>query len=97
MATENVKIQAKANLEQLKPYLCPTYVGFPNTVPDVYRAAEFIKEFKQFEKNDNLPNFIIMLLPNDHTSGHDPAVPHRGQRWPIMTWLWGKLLKPFQQ
>jgi YVTN family beta-propeller protein len=73
--TNMIKIRAKANLEQLIPYLCPTYVGFPNKVPDVYRAAEFIKELKEFERNDNFPNFIIMLLPNDHTSGTRPGMP----------------------
>ena len=73
--SNKIKIRAKANLEQLIPFLCETYVGFPNTVPDAYRAAEFIKELKEFEKNDNLPNFIIMLLPNDHTSGTRPGMP----------------------
>ncbi|HBE39899.1 MAG TPA: hypothetical protein DDW27_01590 [Bacteroidales bacterium] len=73
--TKNIKIKAEANLEQLIPFICPTYVGFPNKVPDVYRAAEFIKELKEFEKNDNFPNFIIMLLPNDHTSGTRPGLP----------------------
>lgn len=70
-----IKIQADANLEQLKPYLCPTYIGFPNKVSDQYRADEFIKELKEFEKNGNFPNFIIMLLPNDHTSGTSPGLP----------------------
>lgn len=73
--THKIKITAKPNLPQLKPYLCPTYVGFPNTVPDVYRANEFIKELKQYEKSNNFPNFIIMLLPNDHTSGTRPGRP----------------------
>ncbi len=73
--TQEITIRAKENLEQLKPYLCPTFVGFPNTVPDVYRAAEFIKELNAFEKNDNFPNFVIMLLPNDHTSGTRPGMP----------------------
>jgi YVTN family beta-propeller protein len=70
-----ISIRAKANLDQLKPYLCPTYIGFPNEVSDAYRAAEFIKELKEYEKNDNFPNFIIMLLPNDHTSGTQPGMP----------------------
>lgn len=73
--TKKIKIRAKANLEQLKPYLCPTFVGFPNKIPDIYRASEFIKEFKTFEKNNNFPHFIIMLLPNDHTSGTSPGLP----------------------
>lgn len=73
--TGKIKIRAKENLEQLKPYLCPTYIGFPNKVSDQYRAEEFIKELKDFEKNDNFPNFTIMLLPNDHTSGTRPGMP----------------------
>ena len=73
--TNKVRIMAKANLEQLTPYMCPSFIGFPNSVSDEYRAAEFIKELKEFERNDNFPNFIIMLLPNDHTSGTQPGMP----------------------
>ena len=49
-------------------------MSFPLQVPDVYRAAQFIKELKEFEKNDNFPNFIIMDLVNDHTSGTRPGM-----------------------
>ncbi|HLN54958.1 MAG TPA: bifunctional YncE family protein/alkaline phosphatase family protein [Bacteroidales bacterium] len=70
-----ISIRAKANLDQLAPYLCPTYVGFPNTVSDQYRADEFIRELHEYEKNDSFPNFIIMLLPNNHTSGTRPGMP----------------------
>jgi YVTN family beta-propeller protein len=70
-----ITIKAKANLDQLKPYICPNYIGFPNTVSDQYRADVFIKELDEYEKNDNFPNFIIMLLPNNHTSGTRPGMP----------------------
>jgi len=50
-------------------------VGFPGKVQDVYRAGEFIKELKEFEKNDALPNFMVMLLPNDHTVGTREGYP----------------------
>jgi hypothetical protein len=73
--THKIKIRAVARLDQIEPYLCASFVGFPNTVPDVYRADEFIKELKNFERQDNFPNFIIMLLPNDHTSGTRPGFP----------------------
>ncbi len=73
--TNTIRIRAKSNLPQMEPFTCPTFIGFPNKVPDVYRAAEFIKELKEFEKNDSFPNFIIMLLPNDHTSGTKPGLP----------------------
>ena len=73
--TGKITIRAEANLEQIQPYICPTYIGFPNKVPDVYRAAEFIKELNGFEKTGNFPNLVVMLLPNDHTSGTKPGVP----------------------
>jgi len=73
--TNEIKITATTELHSLEPYLCPTYVGFPGKVQDVYRAGEFIKELKEFEKNDNLPNLMVMLLPNDHTVGTRAGYP----------------------
>jgi YVTN family beta-propeller protein len=70
-----VEIRAEANLKTLALYLCETYTGFPNIVSDVYRAAEFIKELKAFERRGTFPNFCIMLLPNNHTSGTRPGMP----------------------
>ncbi len=72
---DKIKIHAKCNLPQMEPFTCPTYIGFPERVSDQYRAGEFIKELKKFEENDNFPNFIIMLIPNDHTSGTKPGLP----------------------
>jgi YVTN family beta-propeller protein len=73
--TGKISIEARANISTIEPYICKSYIGFPNVVPDVYRAAEFIRELNEFEKNDSFPNFIIMLLPNDHTSGTRPGMP----------------------
>jgi YVTN family beta-propeller protein len=70
-----IDIRAKAAIKTLEPYLCPTAIGFPSTVPDVHRADQFIGELKDFEKNGDLPNFMIMLLPNDHTAGTRPGMP----------------------
>ena len=67
--TRTVTIQATALLDTLTPYLCPTFIGFPGKVQDVYRAREFIRELHAFEATDSMPNFMIMLLPNDHTVG----------------------------
>jgi hypothetical protein len=38
-------------------------------VPDVVRAGQFVKDLRQFEQAGNFPNFIILWLPSDHTSG----------------------------
>lgn len=73
--TSNVRIRATSRLHTLEPYLCPTFIGFPGKMQDVYRAREFIKELKEFEAKGEWPNFIIMLLPNDHTSGTREGMP----------------------
>ncbi|MBZ0254932.1 bifunctional YncE family protein/alkaline phosphatase family protein, partial [bacterium] len=70
-----IRIGAKTDVKHLESYMCPTYPGFTNKVPDVYRAQEFIREFHQYEEDGSLPNFIIMILPNDHTSGTTPGRP----------------------
>ena len=73
--TRKVTIRATTTVDSLRPHLCPTYVGFPGKVQDVYRAGEFIKELRQFEAAGKMPNLIVMLLPNDHTAGTRPGIP----------------------
>ncbi len=70
-----IEIRATARIKTLEPYICPTFIGFPYVVPDVYRANEFVKELRQFEQRGEMPNFCIMLLPNDHTAGTRPGRP----------------------
>ncbi|MBM3214062.1 hypothetical protein FJZ36_04025 [Candidatus Poribacteria bacterium] len=73
--TSNISIRATTELHTLEPYLCPTFVGFPGKVPDVYRARQFLNELAEFEAKGELPNFMIMLLPNDHTVGTREGYP----------------------
>jgi YVTN family beta-propeller protein len=70
-----VKIQATTTVDSLRPYLCPTFIGFPGTVQDVYRAHEFVRELRAFETAGKMPNLSMMLLPNDHTDGTRPGFP----------------------
>jgi YVTN family beta-propeller protein len=57
------------DIEALRPCIVTNTIGWDLDVPDVFRAAQFIKELKQFEEAGNFPNLIILWLPNDHTSG----------------------------
>jgi len=41
--------------------------------PDTLRAAAFIEELSRFEANGEMPQFIILRLPNDHTVGTMPG------------------------
>jgi DNA-binding beta-propeller fold protein YncE len=42
---------------------------------DAERAQLFLSELQQYEQNDNLPSFIFIWLPNDHTFGAAPSMP----------------------
>jgi YVTN family beta-propeller protein len=60
---------AKVGLAELRPYVDTNYLGFDLTVPDILRASEFIKDFKECERKGELPNLMVLWLPDDHTSG----------------------------
>ena len=64
----------------LGKHTAPDYLGWG--ARDYENAAEFIREFDEFEKNydspdpdKRLPNFIVMSLPEDHTKGSRPDAP----------------------
>jgi YVTN family beta-propeller protein len=64
-----------AGVASLWPIMMTNTVGWNMDVPDVFRAAQFIKELKQFEAKGELPNLILICLPNDHTSGTSAGSP----------------------
>ena len=67
--TDEIALTSEPDIEALRPYTLTNTIGWDLDVPDVWRAAQFIKNLKQFEAADNLPNLVIVWLPNDHTSG----------------------------
>ena len=71
------KIAFKPSLrpETLRKYTCPTYPGWNLAIPDVVRMNAFLKEFREYEKNGDWPNFVIVYLPQDHTAGTNPDYP----------------------
>ena len=42
-------------------------------VRDTDNAETFLREFREFEKNGNLPRFMVMSLGEDHTTGTRPG------------------------
>jgi YVTN family beta-propeller protein len=73
--TRKVKITIKVNKKSLEPYTHPTYPYFPLTAPDVYRVGLFTDDLKEWEQKGEMPNFITMSLPCDHTEGTRPGFP----------------------
>ena len=59
---------------ELRDHFDPLFADFKEDYPDQLRADEFLKEFDGFvrargKKNGELPNYVFLRLPNDHTAG----------------------------
>ena len=59
----------------LRPFTCTNTAGWETSIPDVVRVDNFLREFRAFERNGDLPALCIMDLPSDHTFGTSPAAP----------------------
>lgn len=66
----------KTTIEPMRGIISPTFPDCDNMVfSDQQRATEFLKEFEAYEQNNNLPNLVILSLPNDHSAGTSPGWP----------------------
>jgi len=59
----------------LKNHSCPDYQGGLGPMADQKRIEVWLKEFREFEKNGDLPHLTIMSLPNNHTLATTPGAP----------------------
>jgi len=73
--TGAVSFKQKIGLERLRDFSCREYPGWNMAIPDVLRASVFLKELAAYEENGRFPNFSIVYLPQDHTSGTKPGMP----------------------
>ena len=70
-----ITFKSSVQLETLRKYTCPDFPGWNLSIPDVVRIEAFLREFKEYEKNGDWPNFVIVYLPQDHTAGTSPDYP----------------------
>ncbi|NLP09063.1 beta-propeller fold lactonase family protein [bacterium] len=54
-------------------HFAPHFRSWDLDYPDTLRAAAFIAELREFEAQGEMPQFIILRLPNDHTIGAMPG------------------------
>src|SRR5438045_2656433 len=65
-------------ISRLRPVLSASYPCYEDhNIPDQIRADAFIKELKEYENmpGDQLPQLMILALPEDHTAGNSPGSP----------------------
>lgn len=72
------KFKNTTTISRVRPILSENFPGGDDErVNDQMRADAFIKELEETaaKPNGQLPNLMIMALPNDHTSGTSPKFP----------------------
>jgi DNA-binding beta-propeller fold protein YncE len=77
--------RTKPTKELLRDHFDPQFPDFNTEYPDQLRADEFLNEFEGFVrarqqgkgegKGSELPAFVLLYLPNDHTHGTSPGKP----------------------
>lgn len=76
--TPDVRLHSRPGIAALGRCSYTNTVGWDLKVPDVMRAAEFIRELHRYEITGDLPDFILLFLPNDHTGGTKGEYPTPG-------------------
>jgi hypothetical protein len=70
----------QATKPELQGHFDPLYPDFELDYPDQLRADEFLREFSGFVQErqpgrEGMPEFVLIRLPNDHTSGTKAGKP----------------------
>ena len=73
--SNEITYACEPDVESLRPYIRTDFPSWGLDVPDQLRAAKFIEDLKKFEAAGKFPEFTILWLPNDHTSGVKPGSP----------------------
>ena len=66
---------SKAAVAALEGHFDPQFRGYDLDYSDVKRTARFVDELRGFEQAGDMPRFIVLRLPNDHTYGQRRGKP----------------------
>jgi sugar lactone lactonase YvrE len=73
--THRFRFTADTTVASLKPLINREVHYWPLLQSDQFRADVFIREYREFSRQDRVPELMIMSLPCDHTEGTDPNYP----------------------
>ena len=74
MPSPELLVSSRPGVESLRPYLCTNTVGWDMDIPDVFRAAQFIKELREYRTPGELSQ------PGDHLPAERPHFRHQRRR-----------------
>ncbi len=72
---DSARYQCSYAMKTLEKYSDLRYPGWNMNITDQVRADVFIKALQEYEAAGSLPEFMIVYLPNDHTSGYSEETP----------------------
>jgi phosphoesterase family protein len=73
---EPLSLANTTTIARIRPVISPDYPDCDNiSLTDQIRADIFITDWKKFEQQNNLPDLMVLSLPNDHTAGTSPNFP----------------------
>lgn len=65
-----------STIARIRPIISDIYPDCDNiNFTDQQRADIFLADWKNYEITNNLPNLMVLSLPNDHSSGTSPGFP----------------------
>ncbi|MGC8745530.1 MAG: bifunctional YncE family protein/alkaline phosphatase family protein [Candidatus Saccharicenans sp.] len=70
-----VRIGSRPGIPSIASFTPTDYVGWNLNVPDVWRARFIKEQIKKWEEKGEMPQFVLICLPDDHTSGTKPGMP----------------------
>ena len=68
-------IAGSSSVKSAQRILAPNYPGFNLQVPEQVRADIFLADFQKWAANGNMPNLVVMSMPEDHTNGTAAGFP----------------------
>ncbi len=62
-----------SQIPSLDRLLVPEYPGWTQEAPDVVKAGDILAHLGDWQAKGDMPNLVMVILPNDHTEGTTPG------------------------
>jgi YVTN family beta-propeller protein len=67
------RFNTRSEIASLDRELVREYPGWTQEVPDVIKAGDILAHLADWERAREMPNLVMVILPNDHTEGTSPG------------------------
>lgn len=67
------RFNTHSTIPSLDAVLVREYPGWTQEVPDVMKAGDILAHLADWEAKHEMPNLVMIILPNDHTEGTSPG------------------------